>query len=253
MTLERISSTTKPYCNESKGAEIKFTTLLLLSLVLAACSGKPYAVKRHKREGDPTPNKLYIVNHGRHTGVAILAAEIVDEWPGLTERFGHATYLEFGWGDEGFYQAKEITTGLVLRTIFWPTDTVMHVVSLPKTPPLYFTNSETLLVCLTDQAYQSLIEFVKRSFYRDESGSMVELARGTYGNSQFYKAVGQYYLMNTCNTWTAKGLQSAGVNISAAFKLTAGSVMNAIKTGNISDLAKDESSNLSVCTVMACQ
>ena len=232
---------------------MKILSTLLLSLALAACSGKPYAVKLDKQEAAPGPNRLYIVNHGWHTGVAILAADIVDDLPSLKERFGDAAYLEFGWGDEGFYQAKEVSSGLALRAIFWPTDTVMHVVSVPKTPPLYFTNSETLLVCLTEQAYRSLIEFVKRSFYRDASGSFVERSYGTYGNSQFYQAVGQYYMMNTCNTWTAKGLQSAGVNISAAFKLTAGSVINAIKAGDESKLANDQSSNLSVRPVMTCR
>jgi hypothetical protein len=34
--------------------------------------------------------------------------------------------------------------------------------------------------------------------------------------------------MNTCNKWTAKGLKSAGMDISPMFKLTAGSVMSAV-------------------------
>jgi len=32
--------------------------------------------------------------------------------------------------------------------------------------------------------------------------------------------------MNTCNTWTAKGLKSAGLDISTAFKLSAESIMD---------------------------
>ncbi len=35
--------------------------------------------------------------------------------------------------------------------------------------------------------------------------------------------------MNTCNTWTAKGLKSAGMDISPTFKLTADSIMDYMK------------------------
>jgi hypothetical protein len=35
--------------------------------------------------------------------------------------------------------------------------------------------------------------------------------------------------MNTCNKWTAKGLKSAGMDISPTFKLTADSIMDYLK------------------------
>ena len=35
--------------------------------------------------------------------------------------------------------------------------------------------------------------------------------------------------MNTCNKWTAKGLKSAGMDISPTFKLTADSIMDYVK------------------------
>ncbi len=37
---------------------------------------------------------------------------------------------------------------------------------------------------------------------------------------------------NTCNKWTAKGLESAGVNINPSLKLTSGSVMGFLKVAN---------------------
>ncbi|MGF1760774.1 DUF2459 domain-containing protein, partial [Photobacterium sagamiensis] len=49
---------------------------------------------------------------------------------------------------------------------------------------------------------------------------------------QFYKGVGDYHLMNTCNQWTAKGLKSTGMDISPTFKLTAGSVMKYVAANN---------------------
>ena len=56
-----------------------------------------------------------------------------------------------------------------------------------------------------------------------------KLNKGLYGNSQFYRSVLDFHLMNTCNTWTANGLKSIGLEISPKNKITADSVMNYIK------------------------
>jgi len=77
-----------------------------------------------------------------------------------------------------------------------------------------------------------LLSFIASSFYKNQKGEILETQGGIYGNSQFYKGVGYFSLMNTCNKWTAKGLKSAGMDIAPAFKLTAGSIMNYLgKTG----------------------
>ena len=43
-------------------------------------------------------------------------------------------------------------------------------------------------VCLEDLELKSLVDFISNSFYRDESGSILKLNHGIYGDSQFYKA-----------------------------------------------------------------
>ena len=60
----------------------------------------------------------------------------------IKSRFGETPYLEFGWGDKGFYQANEITSGITFKAVFWPTESVVHVVAVPKEPRIYFKNSE---------------------------------------------------------------------------------------------------------------
>ena len=60
----------------------------------------------------------------------------------------------------------------------------------------------------------------------EDNRNLLKLQKGIYGDSQFYKGVGNFHLMNTCNKWTAKGLKSIGMGISPTFKLTAGSIMN---------------------------
>lgn len=106
-------------------------------------------------------------------------------------------------------------------------------------PYKFFPNSEVERLCLTDSELSSLIGFIVNSFYKDTKDEVLELGNGIYGDSQFYKGVGDYYLMNTCNSWTAKGLRSVGMNISSTFKLTAGSVMRYVKAVNHALMYKD--------------
>ena len=152
--------------------------------------------------------------------------------PELERRFGNTPYIEFGWGDKGFYQANETTLGLTLRAIFWPTESVVHSVAVPQKVEEYFSNSEVAKLCLNDGELSALIGFISSSFYRDRSGNLLELQKGIYGDSKFYSGVGDFYLMNTCNRWTAKGLKSIGMDISPKLKLTAGSVMNYLTKAN---------------------
>jgi uncharacterized protein (TIGR02117 family) len=176
--------------------------------------------------------KVYVVSHGWHTGFVIPAIDIQDKLPELKKRFPHANNIELGWGDKGFYQAKEITTGLTLRAIFWPTKSVVHAVAVPSDVQRYFSNSVIETLCLNELEYLSLITFISNSFARNETDDVMPQKKGIYGNSQFYTGMGDYYLMNTCNKWTAKGIKSAGLDISPVFKLTAGSIMNFLSKQN---------------------
>jgi uncharacterized protein (TIGR02117 family) len=192
---------------------------------------KPYAVKPTAGPGMAMTGgeTVYVVSHGWHTGLVVPARAIQQQFPELRTRFGNTPFLEFGWGDRDFYQAEEITTGLTLKAIFWPTESVIHVVAVPEKADEYFSASRVEKLCLSDGEYASLRRFIANSFHENEHGKLFALNEGLYGDSQFYKGTGRFYLMNTCNKWTAKGLKSAGLDVSAMFKLTAGSVIGAVQ------------------------
>jgi uncharacterized protein (TIGR02117 family) len=148
--------------------------------------------------------------------------------PELAARYPTGNYLEIGWGDKGFYQAKAITAGLTLRALFWPTDSVVHIVSVPRSPYLSFPTSEIRSLSLSQWQVDSLGEFLAGSFLRGDQNLAIATTDGIYGDSQFYVGVGNYYLFNTCNKWTAKGLESAGFDISTSLKLNASSIIRYI-------------------------
>ena len=200
---------------------------LLITANMVIITSKSFATELEKS----AKNEVYVVNHGWHTGFVIHASEIQEEIPELKQRFGNAPYIEFGWGDNEFYQAEEITPDITLKAIFLPTESVLHAVAVSSEADKYFKHSEVHKFCLEDLELKSLVDFISNSFYRDESGSILKLNHGIYGDSQFYKAKGNFHIFNTCNKWTAKGLESTGMKISTTFKLTAGSIMTFLSNG----------------------
>lgn len=211
---------------------MKKIIVVALFLITTACSSLPHVVEPIPGDKAPLDGDIFVVSHGWHTGIVIPSKLITARIPDLKERFGDTPFLEFGWGDKGFYQSKEITSGLTISAIFWPTDSVLHVVSVPEIANKYFSNSHVEKICITETGYSTLIRFIESSFDKNDKGEIIKLKNGIYGNSQFYKSVGDYYLMNTCNKWTAKALRSAGLDISTFFKLTSSSIMGYIIENN---------------------
>ena len=204
---------------------MKYIAVLIIISLLTACSTKPHIVKTTDINVAST-QPVYVVNHGWHTGFMVPADAIIKQLPQLRERFGSVAYIEFGWGDKEFYQAEEITAELALQAILWPTDSVIHAVGIAKVSERYYAHHQVQTLCLDSTHYARLLAFLENSFYKNENGKIIPLTTGVYGNSHFYQAEGDYFLMNTCNKWTAKGLRSAGINISTTFKLTSDSIMD---------------------------
>lgn len=203
---------------------------LFLAFALAGCSCKPDVVEP---DVDPTASRstsVYVVSHDWHASLIIPGDQVNLAIPDLKDRFGEVAYYEIGWGDEGFYQASEITTGLTLQAMFRSKGAVIHIVAVPSSPTEYFSGSEVIETCINQAEADSLRTFVANSFVYDSAGHVIMLAKGIYGDSQFYEGEGRYNLLNTCNKWTAKGLSSAGMDISPTLKLTSDSVMHYMKS-----------------------
>jgi len=224
--------------------------LIVFVVFLSACSTKPVAIKSAEVYSGGGENDVYVVSHGWHTGFVVPSKEMYEVIPELRNRFGDTPNIEFGWGDKGFYQAKEITSGLTIRAILWPTESVVHAVAVPEDVRKYFASSEVIRLCMNDNELSLLTEFIAGSFYKNDAGRVEKLRNGIYGDSQFYKGVGSYYMTNTCNTWTAKGLKSIGMNISTTLKLTSGSVMGYLAKEKLALSGVVESGMIHQCSVM---
>jgi uncharacterized protein (TIGR02117 family) len=190
----------------------------------------------NKTTKDNRPFIAYAVSNGWHTGVIVPAQRINALLPGIKARFiksnvdaaNEPAYYEIGWGDQGFYEAKEITTLIAVQALFKSPGSVMHVVAV-KNPAKEFSNSQLVKFCINEEQLLNLEKFIVGSFAYDAKSNIISRRPGLYGDSQFYKASGTYHFLNSCNTWAAKALRSAGFDISPTFKLFSRQVMNNIE------------------------
>ncbi|MEG4517524.1 MULTISPECIES: TIGR02117 family protein [unclassified Microcoleus] len=162
---------------------------------------------------------LYISNQGIHTEIIVPVKNEYFDWNQflpLTEIGRDATsdykYLSFGWGDRAF-MLETSTSGSInpvtaFKALFIATPSTVHVQSYRIVPP----DIETKCVRISGKNYWRIVNFIKNSFQLDAVGKKMKISYG-YGNSDsFYEAKGSYYVLRTCNDWTAEALQKAEVN-----------------------------------------
>ena len=85
---------------------------------------------------------------------------------------------------------------------------------------------EIFEIAVSGRGFDRLVTFIQEAHARDEAGRAIPLGPGQYGNSRFYLAREKYFLLKTCNTWTARALRAAGAPITPLYALTAGNVMS---------------------------
>ena len=201
---------------------------LALLLLLGSCASPIEELYPPKKEQPHI--SVYAVSHGWHTGIVVDRAQARLHLPALKDDFLSAKYLEIGWGDEEFYRADEITVGLALKAVLWPTDSVLHIVAIQKRPEEYFFGSELIEISLSERGFRRLLQAINDTFLLDGQQKVHRLGKGIYGNSQFYRAKESYHAFRTCNVWTAKVFRASGFPISPLYAITADNVMYQLKS-----------------------
>jgi uncharacterized protein (TIGR02117 family) len=163
--------------------------------------------------------KVCISNTGLHTNIIVPTQNKVSNWHNYLslDRVGIDTesdykYLSFGWGDRAFYLSTPTLADLKFSTtfnaLFLPTPSVMYVKGYQLLP----NTVEVKCIQVNQDDYLQLVKYIEASFQLDGKGKKMRIANGHTSNAGFYAAVGDYSILNNCNTWTAKGLRKANVN-----------------------------------------
>lgn len=198
---------------------------ILLTLLLAACSAAPTAPPLNADAG-PRVHDLQVVSNGWHTAIVLPAAEVTAT--GLLPEaadFPAARSLEFGWGDRKYYPARNPSAAMALGAALTDTPAVLHMAGLAGPAVEARPKDEVIAFRISAAGLQRLVAAIAAEVERAEGGRARAAAPGLYAGSRFYDAHGTFNLNNTCNTWTARMLRIAGIDVSAEGVITAGDLM----------------------------
>lgn len=172
---------------------------------------------------------VMVASNGWHTGLVITRADLrTDAIPEFSDFAPEFAWFEIGWGDAEYYPARDPSLGMALRAMI-DGPAVMHVAALRAPHEQVFPTAERVRLRFTRTAFESLVSFVSASFGRDGRGRAASSGPGLYPFSLFYPATGTFNAFNTCNTWTARALESAGVPLPAGGIQRAEDLMSRIR------------------------
>lgn len=196
----------------------------LIAVVVTAVLITLAPVETHASDDAAT---VLVVRHRWHTGIVLPADRLAPPLAFLEDQFSDPAWYEIGWGDNDFYRRTD-NLWLLGKALFWPTDTVLHVVGLDK-HPADLPNSDVQALCLSADGLKRLQTTLAEDFKLGDDGQPLAADLGLYGDSRFFPARGHFWFGRTCNTWTAQRLRDGGVDIRTFMTLRAKSVMAQIR------------------------
>ena len=182
---------------------------------------------------------VFVVYDSWHAAVVLPQAEVSAEIIPETADFPTARYIEFSWGDQDYFPDPNSGVLLALKAAFWSSGSVLHLVGFADEVRRFYPNAEVIELRVTAPAYDRLIAFLTASFARPDSGKRSQPRPGLYAYSRFYPSSREFSLLNTCNTWVARALQTAGLPVTSAGVITAGQLADQL--GKIAPLADSPS------------
>ena len=205
-----------------------FVTWIWLVVGLAACAAGPEVTARPGIKLPPfgaATGYVFVASNGWHSSIVISRDDIPQGRIPEAEDFPKARFLEFGWGDAEYFPAKRATIGMTLSAALVPTPSVLHVAGLSVTPGQQYPQAEVIVLSLDEASLGRLVNFIDASFERAGQTRVNASGSGLYPTSRFYPATGWFHLLNTCNTWTARGLVAAGFPVNERNAMSAEDLM----------------------------
>ncbi len=201
-------------------------TAFVMGMLFASHEMKPKRSDYQKTVAESgAVKKIFLVNNGWHTDIVLKMDDISKRVLPEKRLFRDKEFVVVGWGDAGFYQAKEITTKLAAEALLRPSETVVHMVGLDKTPAESFPDLEVIAVPVSERGFDKMMNKLSQSVKRYSTLSAKPLRDGLEENSHFLRGMGKYHFFNTCNHWTARLLKAAELPFNVTTAFTAKNVM----------------------------
>ena len=156
---------------------------------------------------------IYVTSNGWHSAIVVSRESLPAGSVPEAADFPQALYLSFGWGDAEYYPTEHPTYGMMFRAAFLRTPAVINLAGLRSQPRHVFPMDEIVELQIPKHEFRNLVAYLDATFARDGAKRAQSVALGLHGFSLFYRAKGDFHLLNTCNTWTARALRAAGLPI----------------------------------------
>ena len=125
-------------------------------------------------------------------------------------QFNGEDYLSFGWGEENFYLETptwgDLTFYNACQALLWKSSSLMHVTRHQEIDPKW------VKIPISSDQLERLNQFILSAFTTDKHGRKLLLEEPGYSKyDNFYEANGDYYCLNTCNSWVNDGFKACGL------------------------------------------
>jgi uncharacterized protein (TIGR02117 family) len=190
---------------------------------LAACAGQTHTAEAWRCAAQDTRCPLvFIVHDSWHAAIVLRRADLGAGAIPETSDFPGARHIEFSWGDKDYFPDPNSGVLKALKAAFWSSGSVLHLVGFDDDVGKFFPKAEVVELRLSALAYDRLIAFISASFARAPEGGRAAAQPGLYEYSRFYPSTRSFSLLNTCNTWVARALETAGLPVTASGVISAG-------------------------------
>lgn len=171
------------------------------------------------------PIHAAILDTGWHTGWVLPAQPVWQELPILRPYFPEARVLLVGFGNRGFYEARNPGVLLGLRALF-PSPAVVLLQGIPHQHWRSFLLPQVHLLPLTlsPAQFQKLVHYVARAILWKRNGPEPIMREPWYPHGLFFPSTEPYDAFHTCNNWTAQSLHVMGFPVSSSGIFFAGQV-----------------------------
>lgn len=204
--------------------------ILFVLFALAWAIGLAASARAETAPGQPALTRIiYVASNGWHTAIIVPRAALPPGTLPEAEDFPDAPFLEFGWGDREYYPNPRPSLAAALAAGLLPGDSVMHLAGLTQ-PPRAGGGTEVVSLAVAEAGFARMIAGVDGTFDRKGARRAKVVAPGLHTGGNFYPAHGTFHLFNTCNTWVAERLEAAGVALTPAGVVTAGDLMERLRT-----------------------
>lgn len=231
MTGPKIKYPTKlhRYCYSNMRNQLSFFFLWFCLLPASPA----FALQEPVGEPDQR-HVIYVSSISWHTGIVVPAYSLPDSlWP-EGHQYADSAYLEIGWGDADYYPNEGFNLWYAIKSVFWPTSSVLHVNPLHQAVEDYYVDTDVVRIAVNGEQLRNLSAYLIEEFEQGETGKFIPAEEGIYTDSHFYEGSSSYYFPNNSNVWAARALKRAGFSISPIWYQTTGWVLN--KAENFGEL-----------------